>query len=85
MVNVVHDFLCMRLTMRSNEVLLDPRNKVIFERTFDHLVEKIGRKELMNVRSGEVIGERLPKEEVSTASVVNNNMVAEVESDGQWA
>ena len=71
MVNVVHDFICTSRTMRSNKVLLDPRNKVIFECTFNHLVEKIGRKELMNVCSGEVIGERLPKEEVSTASVEN--------------
>ena len=73
MVNVVHDFICTSHTMRSNKVLLDPRNKVIFEHTctFNHLVEKIGRKELMNVCSGEVIGERLPKEEVSTALVEN--------------
>lgn len=71
MINVVHDFLCMCRTMRSDKVLLDPGNKVIFERTLNHLVEKIGRKELMNVRLGEVIGERLPKEEVSTASVEN--------------
>jgi len=54
--------------MRSNEVILDPCNEVIFECTFDHLVEKaqkVGRKELMNVRSGEIISERLSKNEIS--------------------
>jgi hypothetical protein len=65
MVDIVHDFLCMSCTMRSNKVILDPRNEVIFERSFDHLMEKIGRKELVNVRSREIIGERLPKKEVS--------------------
>ena len=65
MVNVVHDFLCTCCTMRSNEVILDPCNEVIFECTFDHLVEKVGRKELMNVRLGEIISEWLSKNEIS--------------------
>ena len=65
MVDVIHDFIRTCCTMHSNKVILDPHNEVIFECTFDHLMEKIRRKELMNVRSGEVIGERLPKKEVS--------------------
>lgn len=52
MVDVIHDFIRTCCTMRSNKVILDPHNEVIFECTFDHLMEKIRRKELMNVRSG---------------------------------
>ena len=72
MVNVVHDSLCMCFTMRSNEVFLYPCNEVIFECAFNHLMEKIGRKKFMNVRSGEIIGERLQKKEVSVSRSVEN-------------
>jgi hypothetical protein len=51
--------------MCSNKVILDPCNEVVFECTFDHLMEKIGHKKLMNVRSREIVGERLPKKEVN--------------------
>ena len=61
MVNVVHDPLCMCFAMRNNEVFLDPGNKVIFECTFNHLMEKIGCKELVDVHSGEIIGKWLIK------------------------
>jgi hypothetical protein len=43
---------------------------VILECTFDHLMEKIRRKELVNVCSGEIIGERLSKKK-KLASVEN--------------
>ena len=54
--------------MRSNKVILDPCNKVVLKRAFDHLVEKIGCEELMNVRSREVISERLTKKKVSATA-----------------
>jgi hypothetical protein len=78
MVNIIHNFHCRCLAMRSNKVLLDPCNEVIFESTFNHLMEKIGRKEFMDVRSGEVIGERLPNKVSAASAGINNNWAAEV-------
>jgi hypothetical protein len=64
--------------MRSDKVILDPCNEVILERSFNHLVEKIRRKELMNVRSGEVIGERLPKKKVSTRGMTRQQLMGQI-------
>ena len=64
--------------MRSDKVILDPRNEVILERSFNHLVEKIRRKELMNVRSGEVIGEQLPKKKVSTRGMTRQQLMGQI-------
>jgi hypothetical protein len=38
----------------SFQVINHPLNEVIFEGSFDDLVEKIGRKELVNVSTGKV-------------------------------
>lgn len=81
MVNIIHDFLCVCCTMRSNQVILDPGNEVIFECALDHLMEKIGRNEFMNVCSRKIVGEWLSKKmaSVDQERIDSNNMMGTVE------
>jgi hypothetical protein len=41
------------------QILVDPRYKVIFKNTLDKLVEEIRRKQLMDVSPREIVCERL--------------------------
>jgi hypothetical protein len=45
--------------MGVDKVFFDPRNQMVFECTFDHLVEQVGRNEFMYIGSWEIVGERL--------------------------
>lgn len=42
-----------------HDIIEHPLNKVILERSFDQLVEKVGGKYLVNFCSGKCLGERL--------------------------
>jgi hypothetical protein len=54
--NYLQSFL---FSMCYEQILVDPRYKVIFKNTLDKLVEEIRRKQLMNVSPREIVCERL--------------------------
>jgi len=58
-VNVVEDLIGTLPAMHANEICLYPLNKVVFEDTFNELVEKIGGKEELGIRTRETNGEWL--------------------------
>ena len=59
MVNVVNDFLCLGLSMGKNEVLIDPRNDVVFKITLNDLVKQVWQQEVMDICPWEMLHEWL--------------------------
>ena len=73
MINLIHDFVCSSLAIFQFEKVANPGDQVIFERSFDDLVEKVTRKHLVNICTREVIGKRLFDMYVSRVRLVDTH------------
>lgn len=58
-VNIIHDLVCLSLTMCNDKVLVDPFNEHVLKAALDDLVEEIRRQHFMNVGPWKVMSERL--------------------------
>lgn len=59
LVNISHNRISFVFTVRLEEVSFHPVDQVVFECSFDELMEDVWRDQLVNIRTGEVFGEWL--------------------------
>ena len=59
MINVCDDIKSTSLTVNLQQVCINPHDEVVLERSFNYLMEEVGRQQLMNVGPREVTRERL--------------------------
>ena len=55
----------MSRSMNGFEIFVNPGDKVILECSLDQLMKYIGRKQFVDISTGEIIGKRLKKKRVS--------------------
>ena len=58
-VNVIHYLLCTSLSMNENEIFVYPGDEMVFEGSFDDLMEEVGREKLVNIRSRKLMSKGL--------------------------